>query len=499
MVALRGPDSLNLEEQSNFSPETNRQSLASLYGETIEHLRRKLSLFVWQGFFEPLRPKSFEAGVLTVAAPSAFHRDWVHDHYLLEIVEAASAAHGFDLRVDLVVDEKTASHKKNSLAFEPPPPKSDALSLEKKKSNVVPLRLHAASEQAAQNAPASNFPKINLNPKNTFDAFVPGPSNQMAFAAATSIAEQPNSPYSPLFLFGPAGLGKTHLLHAIAHDALKHRPDLRILYMSSEQWVNSYVQSIRNRSFEQFRRRFRNGCDILLIDDIQFLAGKDASQDEFFHTFNALHEAGKQIIVTSDKYPHEIPGLEERLQTRLSWGLIADIRPPEVETRVAILQKKAKNSGVDLRPEVAHFLATQSIGSVRELEGALLRLTAFSAITRKELTLASAQEYLTPVFKRKARSEFTPEDIVSLVEGYFDLKAGVLASKMRIKQVSFARQVAIYLCRSILSMSLPELGRLFGGRDHSTILSGLRKIEGELKINIEAQTIVSRIEKKLRG
>lgn len=496
MVALRGPESNSLEKINGATQTSDSFNVASLYNDTIEHLRRKLSLFVWQGFFEPLRPVSFESGVLKIAAPSAFHRDWIHDHYLLEIVEAARLASGFDLRVELSVDEQAAPRPNSSLSFEPKKitsrPRSQA-----KNSNVIPLHRPGTPTESTIPPPSSDLPKICLNPKNTFDSFVPGPSNQMAFAAATSIAQQPNSPYSPLFLFGPAGLGKTHLLHGIAHDATQRRPDLRIIYMSSEQWVSSYVQSIRNRSFDQFRRRFRNGCDILLIDDIQFLAGKEASQDEFFHTFNALHEAGKQIIVTSDKYPHEIPGLEERLQTRLSWGLIADIRPPEVETRVAILQKKAETSGIILRPEVAYFLATQAIGSVRELEGALLRLTAFSTITRKELTLSHAKEYLTPVFKKKNRGEMSATEIVSLVENYFDLKAGILASKMRIKQVSFARQVAIFLCRSILSMSLPELGRLFGGRDHSTILSSLRKIEGELKVNIETQTIVSRIEKKL--
>lgn len=456
---------------------------ADLFSETLQSLKRRLSLFVWQGFFEPLSFVSLEKDVLCVAAPTSFHKDWVQNHYLVELQESASKVFGQTLKVNLIESTDEPS-------VEPPVP----FIPEAPSPSISPLRAFQQTPNISQGP--LTIESAALNPANTFDAFVPGPSNNMGFAACNAVAEQPGAQYSPLFLFGPVGIGKTHLIQAIGLYALSKNPNTRILYMSAEQWVNAYILAIREKRFDAFRKKFRNECDILLIDDIQFLAGKDASQDEFFHTFNSLHQAHKQIVVTSDKYPHEIEGLEERLQTRLSWGLIADIRPPEMETRVAILDKKAKRCGINLPADVAHYLASQATSSVREMEGALLRLSAFLSVTKSEISLAATKEYLSPVFRRTA-GQLSADKICEHVAAYYDLKPLELKGQSRQRQVALARQIAMAMCRNMMSFSLPEIGRFFGGRDHTTVLSSIRKIDELRESDIGLQTVLSRLEKSL--
>jgi chromosomal replication initiator protein len=318
----------------------------------------------------------------------------------------------------------------------------------------------------------------------------------MAFAACTAVAEHPGARYSPLFLFGSTGLGKTHLLHAIGHEALARHPSLRVAYLSAEQWVNEYITDIHERRFEDFRRRYRDGCDLLLIDDVQFLAGKNASQDEFFHTFNALYEAHKQIVVTSDRYPHEIAGLEERLKTRLQWGLVADVQPPEIETRIAILEQKAHALGCALPLDVGEFLASHITTSIRELEGALVRLSAFASITREPITLAQAKEQLRPVLAMRG-AEVTVGRVIDVVAAYYGLRAKDLIGPSRQRQVTRARQVAMYLVRQQLQRSLPEIGRAFGDRDHTTVLASVKKIDQLKEADAGVQAVLSRLSQSL--
>lgn len=460
---------------------------SDLFGETLQSLKRRLSLFVWQGFFEPLSFASLERDVLTIRCPSSFHKDWVQNHYLAELQEATSRIFGRCLEIALIEGGENAKPQA-PLSFDTVPSLAPALS-----QGITPLKSSAPND--AHVAPMV-LESVALNPAHTFDTFVPGPSNQMGFAACHAVAEQPGAQYSPLFLFGPVGIGKTHLIQAIGLYALSRKPNTKILYMTAEQWVNAYILAIREKRFDSFRKKFRSDCDILLIDDIQFLAGKDASQDEFFHTFNSLHQAHKQIVVTSDKYPHEIEGLEERLQTRLSWGLIADIRPPEIETRTAILEKKARLCGIKLPEDVAHYLATQITSSVRELEGALLRLSAFLSVTKSEISLSAAKEYLSPMLKRNA-GQLSAEKICEHVAAYYDLSSVELKGQSRQRQVAMARQIAMALCRNMMAYSLPEIGRFFGGRDHTTVLSSLRKIDEMRETDISVQTVLARLEKSL--
>lgn len=464
-------------------------------------LKRRLSFFVWQGFFEPLSALSLNDKVLIIEAPTSFHRNWVIDHYMGELNSAASEVFGEDLRIDIICSD---THKKLPPAKAKEKVKAPKASIEKyleqEKDSASSIQSEERSETTAKISQPARYDATvlpllsnsNLNASYSFDAFVHGPSNQMGYAAATAVADYPGTQFSPLFLFGGVGLGKTHLLHAIGLRAKETNPPLKVVYLSAEQWVNSYIQAIRERQFDSFRNRYRN-VDLLLIDDIQFLAGKDASQDEFFHTFNSLHEAKKQIVVTSDKYPHEISGLEERLQTRLSWGLIADIRPPEIETRIAILHKKAEKLSTKFSDEVLHYLAASVTSSVRELEGALVRLAACSSFSKDCMTLAQSKEILAPVLKKRA-VVVSWQKVCEVVASYYDLRTVDLIGQARQRQVVFARQVAMTCCRSLLNMSSPEIGRVFGGRDHSTVLASLKKIEEHKRIDVSLQSVLQKIE-----
>lgn len=494
MVAIK-------EVGEHFDADNGKEQAADLLTKARAVLKRRLSFFVWQGFFEPLVARSLIDHVLCLEAPTSFHCNWVMDHYMGELNAAISEASSETIKIEIVCSgdqqKKLAvpSQKPKSKVAKERAPDTAIFHNEVEKIEVPSLAVSSNFNRAD----ATVLPLLsntNLNASYSFETFVQGPSNQMGYAAAISVAEHPGTQFSPLFLFGGVGLGKTHLLHAIGLRAKQNNPTLKVVYLSAEQWVNSYIQAIRERQFDSFRNRYRNSCDILLIDDIQFLAGKDASQDEFFHTFNSLHEAKKQIVVTSDKYPHEISGLEERLQTRLSWGLIADIRPPEIETRIAILHKKSEHLPFKLSDEILNFLAANVTTSVRELEGALVRVSACSSLSKQRLSLDQAREILAPVIKKKT-SVASWQKICEVVATYYDLKTADLLGQSRQRQVSFARQVAMSFCRSILLMSLPEIGRVFGGRDHSTVLSSLRKVEQHKKMDVSLTQLLQKLEMKM--
>ncbi|RPJ61918.1 MAG: chromosomal replication initiator protein DnaA [Acidobacteria bacterium] len=319
-----------------------------------------------------------------------------------------------------------------------------------------------------------------LNPKYTFDRFVVGFCNQFAHAACQAVAEQPSKAYNPLFIYGGVGLGKTHLMHAIGHSIKKQQPSLRLLYISSERFVNDLINAIRYDTTLQFRETYRN-IDVLLMDDIQFLAGKERTQEEFFHTFNALYDAQKQIVISSDSAPKEIPTLEERLHSRFEWGLIADIQPPDLETKLAILSKKAEQEKIGLPDDVALFIATNIKANVRELEGALIRLVAFHSLTGEAVTLPFAERVLKGIVDKNNRI-LTTELILKTVADFFGLKPVELKSKNNAKRVAEPRQIAMFLCRELINCSLTDIGREFGGKHHTTVLHSIRKIE-QLRVN----------------
>jgi chromosomal replication initiator protein len=335
----------------------------------------------------------------------------------------------------------------------------------------------------------------NLIPKYTFENFVIGASNQFAHAASMAVANQPGDHYNPLFIYGGVGLGKTHLVNAIGHRAATRRPGHKILYLSSESFMNELIASLRRDKMDEFKVKFRN-IDILIVDDVQFIAGKERTQEEFFHTFNSLYESHKQIVITSDKFPKEIPGLEDRLRNRFEWGLTADIQPPDVETRVAILQKKAETEGFQLPHDVAILIASNIDSNVRELEGSLTRLGAFASLTKSVINIDFAKEVLHNMLKG-GRTEVTVETIQRTICDYFNVKLGDLKAKRRTQNIAFPRQVAMYLCRKYTGTSYPAIGSLFGGRDHSTVIHASKTIEKKMREDPNMQTTIERLERNL--
>ncbi|HHU48787.1 MAG TPA: chromosomal replication initiator protein DnaA [Clostridiales bacterium] len=342
---------------------------------------------------------------------------------------------------------------------------------------------------------ANEFDSL-LNPKYTFNTFVIGNSNRFAHAASLAVAEAPAKAYNPLFIYGGVGLGKTHLMHAIGHYILSQNQKAKVLYVTSEKFTNELINSIQTNKNVEFRNRYRN-VDVLLIDDIQFIAGKESTQEEFFHTFNALHEANKQIIMSSDRPPKEIPTLEDRLRSRFEWGLITDIQPPDLETRIAILKKKATMENLEIDNEVLAFIARRIESNIRELEGALTRIVAYSSLTNSTLDVAVADEALKDIISNHRPRKITPELIQSVTADYYQLKVEDLISKKRNRPISYPRQIAMYLCRELTDLSLPKIGDLFGGRDHTTVIHACDKIADEMENDLQVKRTVNELIKRI--
>lgn len=335
-----------------------------------------------------------------------------------------------------------------------------------------------------------------LNPKYSFDTFVIGNGNRFAHAASLAVAEAPAKAYNPLFIYGGVGLGKTHLMHAIGHYILSQNPKTKVLYVTSEKFTNELITSIQNNKNEEFRTRYRN-VDVLLIDDIQFIAGKESTQEEFFHTFNALHEANKQIIISSDKPPKEIPTLEERLSSRFEWGLITDIQPPDLETRVAILRKKAEMENIQVDDEILLYIADKIETNIRELEGALIRVMAYASLTNKKVTIDLTKEALKDFLSNSRPKKITPALIQEVTGNYFNLKVDDFKSKKRNQAIAFPRQIAMFLCRELTDLSLPKIGEEFGGRDHTTVIHAVDKITTDISNDNTVKNAVEDIRKKI--
>ena len=358
-------------------------------------------------------------------------------------------------------------------------------------SSLIGKSNQDVSLEAIQNA--------NLNPRYTFDTFVVGANNNLAHAASLAVAESPGEIYNPLFIYGGVGLGKTHLMHSIAHFILKNNPKAKILYVTSEKFTNELIDAIRNKnniSTTEFREKYRNN-DVLLIDDIQFIIGKESTQEEFFHTFNALYESKKQIIISSDKPPKEIETLEERLRSRFEWGLTVDIQSPDYETRMAILRKKEELEGYNIDNEVIKYIATNIKSNIRELEGALTKIVALSKLNKKEITIELAEEALKDLISPGEIKTITPEYIVSMVAEQYEVSPEEIISQKRSRNIARPRQVVMYLCRNMLNIPLQEVGRALGGRDHTTIMHGVDKITEELKTDPSLQNTIDILKKKL--
>jgi chromosomal replication initiator protein len=422
----------------------------SIWDQVLARIETKVNRHSYTTWFKPTTFVADGGHTITVRVPNPTFKDWLAKHYSVVLTEAMAEVRRAEASLLFVADGGSVV----PVAPEPRP-------VEAEKPEMPPPRETAGPAR--------------LNPRYTFDAFIVGPSNQFAHAACRAVAEAPSRSYNPLFIYGGVGLGKTHLMHAVGQYVLQHDSGLKLTYISSERFMNEMINAVRYDRILDFRERYRS-VDVLLVDDIQFVSGKEGTQTEFFHTFNALYDAQKQIVLSSDLPPHEIPALEERLRSRFEWGLIADIQSPDLETKMAILKRKAEAEAVPLPDNVAMYIAGRVKSNIRELEGSLIRLISFASLTGREISLDLVQEVLKNVIDQDGRA-VTIEGIQKHVSDYYQLKVGELKSRNNSKSIAMPRQIAMYLCKFLTHASLPEIGRSFGGKHHSTVIHSIKKVE----------------------
>jgi chromosomal replication initiator protein len=446
----------------------NDYPVDTLWDQVMKKLRSQVNDQSFLTWFAPTVQESFKNGTLTVTVPNKFFKDWLSENYRGIVQEVATSLAGRSCSVNFQIQE-------------------------------------GRQRKAAQDSRQLALPKVkdlrhglpSLNPNYSFESFVVGSSNQFAHAACQAVAQSKSRTYNPLFIYGGVGLGKTHLLHAIGRRFLENTPGSKISYISSETFMNELINSIRYDRMHSFRNRYRN-MDLLLIDDIQFIAGKEKTQEEFFHTFNSIYESHKQIVLSSDKVPRDIPDLEERLRSRFEWGLIADVQSPDLETKVAILRKKADQHNIQLPDDVALFIARSIKSNIRELEGSLIRLGAYASLSDREITEEFAREILKDTLASLDRA-VTIDSVKKEVASFFGLKVSDLNSKRRTQNIVFPRQIAMYLCRKMTDFSLPVIGKSFGGRDHSTVIHSVNLIDRKITNNVEVKNSLDIIAKRLSG
>ena len=444
-----------------------------LWDQILLMMSERMSEPTFETWFGGTKIGSYDAhtGRVHIFVPTSFSRNWLEKNYTTIIENALTALTEQDFTVQFALFPKSTEDSQIT--------------------DITPESDHGSTSMV------SSTSDHQLNPRYTFETFVIGASNRFAHAASLAVAETPAKSYNPLFIYGGVGLGKTHLMHAIGHYVLRHNPHTRVLYLSSERFINDFIYAIRDNYTEDFRNRYRN-IDVLLIDDIQFLAKKEQTQEEFFHTFNALHEAGKQIIISSDRPPKEIPTLEDRLRSRFEWGLITDIQPPDLETRIAILQRKAKSDRLQIPDDVAYFIATQINSNIRELEGALIRLMAYSSLVNEDITLGLAEQALRDIIRGDQPRIVTVSQVQKVVGDHFGLKPEDFKAKRRTRNVAFPRQIAMYLTRELTDLSLPKIGDSFGGRDHTTVLHAWDRVVEQMNQDIQLKDTVERLAEAIK-
>ena len=444
--------------------------LKKLWDQTLTIIKAEMSEVSFNTWIKSCEPISISNDTIRISVPNSFTQDILEKRYKDLVANSIKSICSKLYKIEFLIASDIKSDETS---------KEDTPELKKNKAVLISDEL-----------------STTLNPKYTFDSFVIGNSNRFAHAASLAVAEAPAKAYNPLFIYGGVGLGKTHLMHAIGHYILDSNPNARVEYVSSEKFTNELINAIKDDKNEEFRNKYRN-VDVLLIDDIQFIAGKERTQEEFFHTFNALHDANKQIILSSDRPPKEIPTLEDRLRSRFEWGLIADIQVPDFETRMAILKKKADVEKLNVANEVMVYIATKIKSNIRELEGALIRIVAYSSLTNKEITVDLASEALKDIISKKQGKNITISIIQDIVASYFNLRIEDLKSQRRTRNIAYPRQIAMYLSRKLTDMSLPKIGEEFGGRDHTTVIHAYEKISENLNTDESLQHTIEDITKKL--
>ncbi len=452
--------------------------LSSIWRTVLSEMENHLSKPSIETWLINTRPISLKENTLVVEVPNDFTRNWLKNHYYKKLTDILLDIMDEDFNIHFVIKQDPGINGHHS---------------EIKDHKIV----SAKEKNNRENIKNNDYKDLSsvckwLNPKYTFDSFVIGSNNRLAHAASLAVAETPSRAYNPLFIYGGVGLGKTHLLHAIGHYVISHNISEEVVYLSSEKFTNQFINAIRDNKTVDFRNKYRN-IDILLIDDIQFLAGKEQTQEEFFHTFNALHENSKQIVISSDRPPKEIPKLEDRLRSRFEWGLITDIQPPDLETRIAILRKKSQNEGIYIPDDILIFIAQKIETNIRELEGALVRIIAYASLEDKNINLEFAEEALKDFFTKNKKNRIGIEKIITTTASYYKISTQDIKSRRRPQSISLPRQIAMYLCREMTEFSLLKIGEEFGGKDHSTVIHAHRKISGDINKDDELLRSVKEI------
>ena len=442
-------------------------------------LQTLLNADIYNLWFSPIRAVSLRDDVITLEVLNDFCEVWLTENYLSLLQDTLSHTAAQSIKVTFQVATRGVGTVNSS-----------ASTVVAQKASVHP----SIVEELTSRTPLRETP---FNPNNTFETYVVGNNNNFAHAAASAVAQAPGKSYNPLFLYGGVGLGKTHLLHAIGQHVLAHKKNVKVTYVSSEKFTNEYIDGIQNNSLAKFRKKYRQS-DLLLIDDVQFLAGKERIQEEFFHTFNALHEAHRQIVLTCDRPASELQNLEQRLISRFEWGLVTDLQPPEVETRIAILRKKALSMEIKLSDEIINFIATRIRANIRRLEGALVRVASYAALTGKHLSIETAENLLRDILSEEGRMVLSMDTIQKKVAEHYDIRLADMTSKRRPENIAFPRQVAMFLSRQLTDNSLTTIGEAFGGRDHGTVMHACRLIKGRMEVDPSVRQTVNFLERQLQ-
>jgi chromosomal replication initiator protein len=448
-------------------------------------LRGMLKAEIFALWFSPVRAGRIEGDAIELIVADDFCEVWLRDNYHELLRSVVSRAAVRPMQVTFVVDTS------NAVAQPPATPAPQG------GESAAHLPAEPARSLASQEPEPARVAEPPFNPQNSFETFIVGGNNQFAHSAALAVAQNPGRAFNPLFLFGGVGLGKTHLLHAIGNHVLASKRNAKVAYLSCEKFTNEFIDALQTHSVVKFRRRYRQ-LDVILVDDIQFLAGKERIQEEFFHTFNALHEARKQIVLTCDRPANEIQGLEQRLISRFEWGQTADLQPPDVETRLAILRAREKSLGSHLPPEITNFLATRIRTNVRRLEGAFTRVAAYAQLTGRPLTLETVESLLREILQEEGRQAVTIDFIQKRVAEHYDIRLADMTSKRRPENIAFPRQVAMYLARQLTESSLASIGDAFGGRDHGTVMHACRQVKDRMEVDANVRQAVSYLEKQLQ-
>jgi chromosomal replication initiator protein len=451
------------------------QELLDIWQATLSEVEKHVSKPSFETWLKTTKPVSLRNGTLIISVPNDFTKDWLQNRYAELIIKTLRDISDNAYSIHFITPRLNQEDQQEKFSIqELPPPRAYT-------GMVSPLSFSW------------------LNPRYTFDTFVIGGSNRFAHAACLAVSEAPARAYNPLFIYGGVGLGKTHLMHAIGHYVTEHTPAHRVVYISSEKFTNEFINAIRDNKTVDFRNKYRS-VDVLLVDDIQFLAGKEQTQEEFFHTFNTLHESNRQIIISSDRPPKEIPTLEDRLRSRFEWGLITDIQIPDLETRIAILRKKAVLENIAVNNDVLLYIADKIVNNIRELEGAFIRVIAYSSLTDRRISVSLAEEALKDIISRQEKKKLiTIENILKETASYFALKPEELKARKRTRNVAFPRHIAMYLARELTDASLPKIGNEFGGRDHTTVMHAHKKIGDDILADSNLKSVIEQIIEKINN